>query len=64
MPGGLVRHCGAALGALYHPVVVKACLRLEEPIQWRGGCYWDIWKGAADPSIPVHSRSVMVSPHL
>ena len=62
--GRLLAAFGPELAELYFPVVVKAILRLEEPQQWKGGSYWQIWKRSGDPSWPIHSRAVMVSPQV
>eukprot|EP00959_Pyramimonas_sp_CCMP1952_P156630 3275465-Pyramimonas_sp.AAC.1 len=62
--GRLLANFGPELAELYFPVVAKTILRLEEPQQWKGGSYWQIWKRSGDPSWPQRSRAVMVSPQL
>ncbi|CAK0858257.1 unnamed protein product [Prorocentrum cordatum] len=49
-PGALLRQFAPDFSKMFYPVVVKACLRIEEPLQWRGGNDWNIWKMRANPS--------------
>eukprot|EP00974_Lingulodinium_polyedra_P076184 7376132-Lingulodinium_polyedra.AAC.1 len=36
LPGGLFRISPAASSAAHHPVCLKAALRVDEPLAWRG----------------------------
>ena len=44
-----------------HPIIVKAMLRIEEPLAWKGGALAELYKGAGDRTDPNNSRSVLVS---
>jgi len=61
IPGALLRKFGPTIASHYYPVVMKSVLRLEEPLQWKGGNYWNIWKRKAAPAKCKHHRSVMIS---
>ena len=51
---------GAAAKALY-PVILKCAFRLEEPLHFKGGSLYAIWKGKASPSLCSSYRGILVS---
>ena len=51
---------GAAAKALY-PVILKCALRLEEPLHFKGGSLYAVWKGKASPSLCSSYRGILVS---
>ena len=51
---------GAAAKALY-PVILKCAFRLEEPLHFKGGSLYAVWKGKATPSLCSSYRGILVS---
>ena len=51
---------GAAAKALY-PVFLKCAFRLEEPLHFKGGSLYAVWKGKASPSLCSSYRGILVS---
>ena len=45
---------------MYQPLLLKASLRCEEPLAYRGGNVVDIWKGKASPFDCSNSRGVTI----
>ena len=64
IPGALVRAFSGTFAKAYFPVHTKACLRIEEPVAWKGGFSFDIFKGSGDPAVMLNSRSVMATSHM
>ncbi|CAE7599718.1 GIP [Symbiodinium sp. CCMP2592] len=42
-------------------VVLKSFMRVEEPIQWKGGSLYSVWKGKAAPHLCSSYRGILVS---
>ena len=51
---------GAAAKALF-PVILKCAFRLEEPLHFKGGSLYAVWKGKASPSLCASYRGILVS---
>ncbi|CAE7487959.1 HBS1L, partial [Symbiodinium microadriaticum] len=51
---------GAAAGALF-PVIFKCAMRLAEPLHFKGGSLYAVWKGKASPSLCSSYRGILVS---
>ena len=49
------------MARIFHPIVVKASLRFEEPVAWKGGVCVELFKGKG-PLLQCKSyRDVLVS---
>ena len=54
-------HCFPQLLAqCCHPIMLKASLRAEEPLLWRGGMNVELFKGRDDPAVCSNSRAVLI----
>ena len=51
-----------AIAALYHPIHVKAALRIEEPIQWKGSALATLWKGKGSTTVIDNHRELHIAP--
>ncbi len=59
--GDILKAAPKALGRLYHPLMCKAVLLLEEPLSWKGGEACPIPKAHADASYLEGNRSIMLN---
>jgi hypothetical protein len=46
---------------LLHPLYLKSILRIEEPLQWKGGLISNLYKGKGDRSECSSSRDILIS---
>ena len=51
---------GAAARAMF-PVILKCALRLEEPLHFKGGSLYAVWKGKSSPGLCSSYRGILVS---
>ncbi|CAE7228130.1 unnamed protein product [Symbiodinium sp. CCMP2592] len=51
---------GPAAKALYS-LVLKCAMRVEEPLHWKGGSLYAVWKGKAAPQLCSSHRGILVS---
>ena len=52
----------ATMSKLYHPAHVKAALRIEEALQWKGLALATLWKGKGSTSLISNSRELHIAP--
>ena len=61
IPGDIIRHAPKAFAGIFYPIFIKAIVRKQEPLAWRGGRMATIWKKKGDPTICSSSRGVFVA---
>ena len=61
VPADLLRACPAGLSRPLFPIVLKFAMRLQEPIQWKGGELHSIWKRKGSPLDCESHRAILVS---
>ena len=61
IPAEALHSAPGAAAAAFFPVILKASLRLAEPIQFKGGSLFAIWKGKASPGLCSSYRGILVS---
>ncbi|CAE6969206.1 unnamed protein product [Symbiodinium sp. CCMP2456] len=61
IPAEALHAAPAAAAAAFFPVIMKCALRIEEPIQFKGGSLYAIWKGKSSPSACSAYRGILVS---
>ena len=49
------------MAALFHPIWMKATLRLQHPVLWKGGMLSELWKGKGSAANCDNSRGIVVS---
>ena len=64
IPAEALHAVPGAAAAAFFPVVLKASLRLAEPVQFKGGSLFAIWKGKASPGICSSYRGILVSSNV
>ena len=52
---------GFACAELLHPLITKVALRIQEPIQWKGGLLCPMLQGKSNASVCSVSRGILVS---
>ena len=61
IPGELLRYgCGSLSRSLYQ-LLLKLCVRRDEPLLFKGGTQYYLWKGKGSPSECENSRGILVS---
>ena len=61
VPADLLRVCPAGLSRPLFPIVLKFAMRLQEPVQWKGGELHSIWKRKGSPLDCESYRAILVS---
>ena len=61
IPAEALHAAPGAAAAVFFPIILKTSLRLAEPIQFKGGSLFAIWKGKASPAACSSYRGILVS---
>eukprot|EP00969_Alexandrium_andersonii_P266511 11778957-Alexandrium_andersonii.AAC.1 len=61
IPGEVYRYFAPQLAEIFYPIWLKAICRVEEPIEWKGGCLSELWKGKGAPEVCKNSRGISVA---
>ena len=61
LPPELFKAAPQVMARMFHPPMVKAALRIAQPIQWRGGILFEAFKHNGPPSLADNYRSLFVS---
>ena len=61
IPGDVIKLVPEAFAKIFHPIFIKAIVRKQGPLAWRGGRMATIWKKKGDPTICASSRGVFVA---
>ena len=61
VPADLLRACPAGLSWPLFPIVLKFAMRLQEPVQWKGGDLHAVWKRKGSPLSCESYRAILVS---
>ena len=61
VPSDLLRLCPSGLSRSLFPIVLKFVMRLQEPIQWKGGDLHSVWKRKGSPLECESHRAILVS---
>ena len=61
IPAEVLKAAPGPMAAALQSLLVKSTLRLQQPLQWRGGLLYEAWKGSGQRSDPSAHRSLFVS---
>ena len=61
MPGDVLLAFPALFAGVYQPLFNKAILRVQQPVQWRGGVLAEAFKNSGSPSLATSYRALFVS---
>ncbi|CAE7875058.1 unnamed protein product [Symbiodinium necroappetens] len=61
VPAEALRGAPGAAAAAIFPIILKCALRLEEPLHFKGGSLYAVWKGKASPGACSSYRGILVS---
>ncbi len=64
IPDRLSKRAASAIALVVHPLFVKICMRIQEPLCWKGGIAVDLFKGRGSSAVCEHSRSILISDGL
>ncbi len=64
LPDSLFAAAPAAMAEFFHPLVVKMAMRIQKPIQLKGGVMVDLYKGKGSASNCKNSRGILISDAL
>ncbi|CAE7944477.1 unnamed protein product [Symbiodinium sp. KB8] len=61
VPADLLRACPSGLSRSLYPIVLKFAMRLQEPVQWKGGDLHAVWTRKGSPLDCESYRAILVS---
>lgn len=61
IPGDTIKHNANIMANLYHPIIVKCMTSFTEPVQWKGGIAFKLFKGKGSHEYASNYRFVLLA---
>ena len=61
IPGELLKHGSGCLSKALYQLLLKLAIRRDEPVLFKGGTQYHLWKGSGSPSACENHRAILVS---